>query len=76
MCHNEVAYRIPPLPHGRQRRINNRNSVALNSTSNPLGRELVCEYRPGRPGFKSSTPEEGGFRRGCGTSPSRRGRVR
>ena len=28
MCHNEVAYRIPPLPQGRQRRINNRNSVA------------------------------------------------
>ena len=29
------------------------------SRATPQGRELVCEYRPGRPGFKSSTPEEG-----------------
>ena len=24
------------------------------SRATPCGRELVCEYRPGRPGFKSS----------------------
>ena len=44
------ASAIPSVPHGRPRRINNRNFIASNSTSNPLGRELVCSYRPGRPG--------------------------
>ena len=29
----------------------------------PTGRELVCEYRPSRPGFKSSLLRMGGFRR-------------
>ena len=29
--HNQVAYRIPPLPQGRPRRINNRNSIASNN---------------------------------------------
>ena len=47
---------LPPIPHGRPRRINNRNSVALNSTSNPLGRELVCEYRTAGLPVKSPVP--------------------
>ena len=33
------------------------------SRATPTGRELVCEYRPGRPGFKSSLLRMGGFRR-------------
>ena len=28
---NQVAYRIPPLPQGRQRRFDNRNSIASNN---------------------------------------------
>ena len=34
-----------------------------NSRATPQGRELACEYRPGRPGFKSSLLRRGGFRR-------------
>ena len=49
-------------PHGRPRRINNRTSCVKQSQfycvkytrATPTGRELVCEYRPSRPGFKSS----------------------
>ena len=33
------------------------------SRATPCGRELVCEYRPSRPGFKSSLLRMGGFRR-------------
>ena len=33
--HNQVAYRIPPLPQGRPRRINNRNFIASNNHEQP-----------------------------------------
>ena len=41
---------LPPIPHGRPRRINNRNSVALNSTSNPEGARacLLVQAQPAR----------------------------
>ena len=41
---------LPPIPHGRPRRFDNRNSVALNSTSNPEGARacLRVQARPAR----------------------------
>ena len=65
----------PLVRQPRPRRINNRNSRASESKASSSlecsaerSREstqlkLVCSYRPGRPGFKSSLLRMGGFRR-------------
>ena len=52
-----------PVRQPRPRRLDNRNSIASITTSNPLGRELVCEYRTAGLPVKSFPSEEGGFRR-------------
>ena len=47
--HNQVAYRIPPLPQGRPRRINNRNSRASESKASS---SLECSAERSRESTK------------------------